>query len=130
MGAWGTAAFDNDDASDWVYDLEKRGMEAIEAAIADVEGATDLEMPTDANAIAAGEVVAAGLGRPVDGLRDDILALAKTIRPDLTPELASRARRAVQRVLARSELAELWDETAQGGEWRRSVDDLVVRLTA
>jgi hypothetical protein len=130
MGAWGTAAFDNDDASDWVYDLEKRGMEAIEAAIADVEGATDLEMPTDANAIAAGEVVAAGLGRPVDGLRDDIVALANAIRPDVTPELASRARRAVQRVLARSELAELWDETAQSGEWRRSVDDLVVRLTA
>jgi hypothetical protein len=130
MGAWGTAAFDNDDASDWVYDLEKRGMEAIESALADVEGATDLEMPADANAIAAGEVIAAGLGRPVEGLRDDILALAKAIRPDVTPELASRARRAVQRVLARSELAELWDETAEGGEWRRSVDDLVLRLTA
>src|SRR5215210_7163995 len=130
MGAWGTAAFDNDDASDWVYDLEKRGIEAIAAALADVEGATDLQMPADANAIAAGEVIAAGLGRPVDGLRDDILALAKAIRPDVTPELASRARAAVQRVLARSELAELWDETAQGGEWRRSVDDLVLRLTA
>jgi hypothetical protein len=130
MGAWGTAAFDNDDASDWVYDLEKRGLEAIEAAIADVEGATDLEMPTDANAIAAGEVVAAAMGRPVDGLRDDIAALAKAIGRDLTPEHVSRARAAVQRVIARSELAELWDETAQGGEWRRSVDDLVLRLTA
>ena len=33
MGAWGTAAFDNDDASDWVYDLEARGMPAIESAL-------------------------------------------------------------------------------------------------
>ena len=33
MGAWGTAAFDNDDASDWVYELEKDGIAAVEAAL-------------------------------------------------------------------------------------------------
>ena len=130
MGAWGIAAFDNDDASDWVYDLEKRGVAAIDAALADVEGSTDLEMPTDANAIAAGEVVAAALGRPVDGLREDIQQLAIFVGPDITPEHASRAGAAAQRVLARSELAELWDASDEGAEWRRSVDDLVKRLTA
>ena len=130
MGAWGTAAFDNDDASDWVYDLEKRGVAAIEAALDDVEGSTDLEMPIDANAIAAGEVVAAAMGRPVDGLRQDVLHLATAVAADLTPEHASRAGAAAQRVLARSELAELWDESDEGAQWRRSVDDLVRRLTA
>jgi hypothetical protein len=129
MGAWGTAAFDNDDASDWVYDLEKRGMEAIEEALADVEGSTDLEMPTDAKGIAAGEVVAAALGRPVAGLREDIADLATAVAGDIPPDIASRARAAVQRVIARSELAELWDESGEGAEWRRSVDDLVRRLT-
>jgi hypothetical protein len=52
MGAWGTAAFDNDDASDWVYDFEKRGMDAVESALSDALGSNDLAMPTDVNAIA------------------------------------------------------------------------------
>ena len=34
MGAWGIAAFDNDDASDWVYDLEKRGLASCTARLA------------------------------------------------------------------------------------------------
>jgi uncharacterized protein DUF4259 len=130
MGAWGIAAFDNDDASDWVYDLEKRGLAAIDAALADVESATDLETPTDTNAIAAGEVIAAALGRPVQGLREDIQELAIFLGPEITPDHASRAGAAAQRVLARSELAELWDESGEGADWRASVDDLVRRLTA
>ena len=47
MGAWGIAAFDNDDASDWVYDLEKRGLAAIDAALADAEAETYLVLATD-----------------------------------------------------------------------------------
>ena len=120
MGAWGTAAFDNDDASDWVYDLEKRGMAAIDAALADVEAATDLETPTDANAIAAGEVIAAALGRPVDGLREDIQELAIFVGPDVTPDHAVRA--PGRRPSASSpgpSWRELWDESAEGAEWRR-----------
>jgi hypothetical protein len=129
MGAWGTAAFDNDDASDWVYDLEKRGLAAIDAALTDAEAATDLEMPTDTNAIAAGEVIAAALGRPVEGLREDIQELAIFLGPDVTPDHASRGRVVAERVRAGSELAELWDESADGANWRRSIDDLVGRLT-
>ena len=130
MGAWGTAAFDNDDASDWVYDLEKRGLAAIDAALADAEAATDLEMPTDVNAIAAGEVVAAARGRPVDGLREDVQQLAIFVGPDVTPDHAVRAHAAAQRVLAGSEVATLWDESADGAAWRRSIDDLVRRLSS
>jgi len=130
MGAWGIAAFDNDDASDWVYDLEKRGLAAIDAALADAEAATDLVMPTDVNAIAAGEVVAASRGRPVDGLREDIQQLAIFVGPDITPDHAVRAQAAAVRVLAGSEVAELWDESGEGAEWRRSIDDLVRRLSS
>jgi hypothetical protein len=130
MGAWGIAAFDNDDASDWVYDLEKRGLAAIDTALADAEGATDLVMPTDVNAIAAGEVVAASRGRPVDGLREDIQQLAIFVGPDVTPDHAVRAQAAALRVLAGSEVAELWDESGEGAEWRRSIDDLVRRLSS
>ncbi len=92
MGAWGTAAFDNDDASDWVYELEKNGMEAIEAALTDAMLATDLGMPDDVDAIAAGEVIAAALGKPAADLREDILALATGLAGQVTPR--ARAPRA------------------------------------
>ena len=130
MGSWGIAAFDNDEASDWVYDLEKRGLAAIDAALAGAEAATDLQGPTDVRAIAAGEVVAAARGRPVEGLREDVQQLAIFVGPDVTPHHAARAQAAAERVLAGSELAELWDESGEGPEWRRSIDDLVRRLSS
>ncbi len=129
MGAWGTASFDNDDASDWVYELEKDGIAAVDAALKEALGPQELETPTDVNAIAAGEVIAAALGRPVDGLRDDIVGFANALAPSITPEHAARARSAVERVLAGSEIAELWGETEDDDEWRGRVEDLVRRLS-
>ena len=129
MGAWGTAAFDNDDASDWVYELEKDGIAAVDAALKEALGPQELETPTDVNAIAAGEVIAAALGRPVDGLRDEIVGLANALAPSITPEHATRARTAVERVLAGSEIAELWAETEDDDEWRGLVEDLIRRLS-
>ena len=82
------------------------------------------------NAIAAGEVIAAALGRPVDGLGDEILGLANALAPSITPEHAARARTAVERVLAGSEVAELWAETEDDDEWRGLVEDLIRRLSA
>lgn len=128
MGAWGTGAFDNDDASDWVYDFEKRGIAAIEDALSEAEGSRPLEMPTDVNAIAAGEVVAAALGRPATGLREDILSLTRLLRDHVTSDHAERARVAAERVLADSEVADLWAETDEDGEWRAMVGDLISRL--
>jgi hypothetical protein len=129
MGAWGTAAFDNDDASDWVYELERDGIVAIDAALKEALGPGELEMPTDVNAIAAGEIIAAALGRPVADLREDVLGLANGLAGSITPEHAPRARSAVERVLAGSEVAELWAETDDEDEWRGLVQDLIRRLT-
>jgi hypothetical protein len=130
MGAWGTAAFDNDDASDWVYELETDGIAAIHAALTEALETPDLSGPTDLNAIAAGEVVSAARGRPVDGLREDIAALATGLAAGVTPDHAARARAAVERVLAGSEVADLWAETDDGAEWRGLVGDLIQRLSA
>ena len=41
MGAWDVGAFDNDDAMDWVADLERRGEDAVRAALAAVADAGD-----------------------------------------------------------------------------------------
>jgi hypothetical protein len=130
MGAWGTAAFDNDDASDWFYELEESGLPALEGAFDDALAADDLAGPTDVNAIAAAEVVAAALGRPAPGLRDDVAAVASSLAGKVTPDLARRARSAAERVLASSEVADLWLETDDADEWRRGVEDIIGRLAA
>ena len=130
MGAWGTAAFDNDDASDWFYELEDGGLPTLEATFDEALDADDLAGPTDVSAIAAAEVVAAALGRPAPGLRDDVAAVAAGLAGKVTPDLAERARAAVERVLASSEVAELWAETDDAEEWRRGVEDIIGRLAA
>ena len=130
MGAWGTAAFDNDDASDWVYELEDGGVAVVDAALDAALEADQLDGPTDVNAIAAGEVVAAARGRPAAGLRDDIAALAAGLTPAITADHARRARAAAERVLAASEVAGLWAEAGDDAEWRGVVNDLIGRLGA
>jgi hypothetical protein len=130
MGAWGTGAFDNDDASDWVYELEKDGIAAVESALTAAHGPGELEVPTDVNAIAAGEVVAAAIGRPVADLREDILELAIGLASSVTAEHTARARTAVERALAGSEIAESWGESEDEDEWRGLVQDLIRRLSA
>ncbi len=129
MGAWGTAPFDNDDASDWVYELERRGLAAIDSALSDALRATDLEVPTDVNVIAAGEVIAAALGRPAATLPDDVLDLASGLAASIGGDHARRARTAIERVLEASEVADLWAESDDDAEWRASVGDLIGRLT-
>jgi hypothetical protein len=130
MGAWGTGAFDNDGARDWIGELEDGGITAIESALDDAIRSSDLSAPTDVEAIAAAEVVAAAIGRPLPGLSEDIAALVAHLAPSVTPEHTARARTAVERVLNASELAELWEETDDADTWRGLVEDLIERLTA
>lgn len=74
MGAWGVGTFENDDASDWVYQLEEAGdldlVEVTLQAAADPEAY--LEAPTCCMALAAAEVVAALAGQPAPDLPEEI----------------------------------------------------------
>jgi len=56
MGAWGVKTFENDDSSDWLYDLEESNdLSVIEAALN--EGGSDyIEAPEGCNILAAAEV--------------------------------------------------------------------------
>lgn len=128
MGAWGTGAFDNDDAADWVYQLDSDGIDAVDAALGDAFEADDLAQPLDTNAIAAAEVVAAALGRPAADLPASVAILVTGLGSRVTPELIDMARTVAVRVLASSEIGELWDESDDGPAWRASVEDLIRRL--
>ena len=71
MGAWGVKTFENDDASDWVYELEGTfGLSVIERAL-DLED-DYIEAPEGSEALAAAEVLLALKGKPRDNLPEEI----------------------------------------------------------
>ncbi len=133
MGAWGWGVFENDDANDWVYELEQSSdLGVVLQALTDINGVGEdgPESMESAAALAAAEVVAALRGRPGDGVPDDVSKWVATVGESPSPELVGRARDAVRQVLTASELKDQWDEsgTEQGEEWEAQVEDLLSRL--
>ncbi|MEO1245061.1 MAG: DUF4259 domain-containing protein [Pseudomonadota bacterium] len=130
MGAWGVGHFDNDDAGDWVWELEEaKSLAPVEAALAAVEGSADyLEAPDAAIGLAAAEAVAASLGKPAPDLPDSVADVVSKLEAPAGPELAARLRTAVERIAADSELRELWEETDDFAKWQSRTADLLQRL--
>ena len=129
MGTWGTANFENDDAADFVYEVEGEGVDAIRRAIAAARAErTDgyVEAPTAACLIAAGEFIAIGLGKLPPTQPEEVGAIAKRLSPQ--PELAAQALPLLVSILEESELQELWDEGDEAAEWRQHVMNLIERL--
>lgn len=129
MGAWGAGSFENDDALDWLAELAGRDdWSVVERALQEVVEATDyLEAPLCSSAVAAAEVVAAGIGTPTSNLPDEISEFIQVApRPDL--ELVKTAMLVIDRILNDSELLELWQESDKFESWVQAARDLKRRL--
>jgi hypothetical protein len=131
MGAWDIGSFANDDALDWLVDLqEEDDLGLLEDAFAIViEQKGELPDATDsAVAIAAGEVLAALLGSPLEDLPDEVEEwLPGKPKPD--NGLVVQAQQALMIVIAESELRELWEETGEFMAWQEDVEALITRLS-
>jgi len=133
MGAWGYGIFENDIALDWVGDLE--GADSAEFLQETFEAIPDdpqdfVESDESDSALAAGEVVAAILGRPLAlGLPEDITTWIATHQPQASEKLVKEALRAVRRVAHQSESRDLWDDADLVDNWMTAVNDLIQRLT-
>ncbi len=130
MGAWELGHFGNDDALDWIGDLEASGQPAIDEALgcATDSAADYIEEPECCVTLAAAEVVAALLGKPATDLPDGVRAwVAGKASPD--EQLVSRALAATEAVLSESELKDLWQESDHFEKWAESVKNLQARLT-
>ena len=130
MGAWGHQSFDNDDAMDWVAELERsEGLSVLESAFKRISEANGeyLEMPECSNAVAAAEVVAALLGRPFSKIPDDVVVWTKG-KPKPSASLVELAKSSLQIVANSSELQEVWAD-AGTDEWLKAVADLQSRLS-
>ena len=138
MGTLGVEAFANDDALDWLLELDPAaGVRPVLAALERAAGAADphLDAHTAAVALAAAELLAALRGHPHPTLPEiatDWVAAVTLASPTGaapgTEELAL-ATRALDLVVTSSALAELWSQRPDDAEWRSELDGLRLRLS-
>lgn len=117
MGTWGTEVFANDDAMDWIAALEDTDdVSVVESALSAVNDADGyLESPECSAALAAAEVVATILKRPGPDVPSEVFEWIARVGREIPPSLPDAARRAIDRVVADSELLELWEEAGDPG---------------
>lgn len=111
-GAWGAGPYEDDAALDWRARYEEAGAAEIEAALRAVLRSSDR---TDADRASQGVAAAAALAELLQ-------AGAARLAPDAVA--------ALDRIVQRSELAELWAESGELEEWASAVADIRAQLTA
>ncbi len=136
MGAWGTGNFDNDDAADWLCVVaESRGVGVLLSPLAVViSEPVYLEAPECSQALAASEIIAQALARDTRPLPEAIqrwLARKPGLfgkRPRIEVQHGAVAMKAVQRIIADSELKTLWQDTEEYPQWNALQQGLLERL--
>ncbi len=132
MGAWGHDFNANDDAAEWLGDFaDAPNWTLVDATLAAVLPVGEyIEAPDCSTAIAAAEVVAAGLGRASPLLDQAIAEWALANAADATSR-RDLAKRAMTSVSTESELLDLWsesDDSEYNKEWLATLNDLLSRL--
>ena len=139
MGTFGVEAFANDDALDWLLELDPAaGVRPVLAALERAAGAADphLDAHTASVALAAAELLAALRGRPHPALPElaadwvaNVTLASPTGSAPGAEELAL-ATRALDLVVTSSALAEIWSQQDDQARWQGALDDLRMRLAA
>lgn len=129
MGAWGIGPFDNDDAADWLYELEEStGAEAIRTALEAIGPDEYIEAPDCNMALAASEVVAALRGQSHESLPPEAVLWVAEHEVSVDDDLLGLALMAIHRIETESELKELWEESEDYDSWLATLADLKDRL--
>lgn len=129
MGASGYSAFENDDAMDWLAELEDaEDTSVLVNAFDEISDVSEdyIEIPEASIAIAAAEVVAALLGRTAISLPEEVMEWVEG-RGEMASAVVNQARSAVNRILVDSELQGVWEDSGSS-DWKACVEDLLRRL--
>tara|TARA_B100001989_G_C24547027_1_gene471602 strand:- start:57 stop:455 length:399 start_codon:yes stop_codon:yes gene_type:complete len=131
MGAWGYKTFDNDDASDWLYDLEETSdLSLIEETVKQGQG-DYIEAYDGCNILAAAEIIAALKGQASNDLPEEAEAWIDQNKNLDIKNIEKQVFEAVDRVLSdNSELKELWQDSDDYEAWLEDVNKLKERLKA
>ncbi len=133
MGAWGSKAFENDGACDFLDDLLGSGegaLAAVLSGIAAMDRGAYLDVDDATAGVAAAELVAAAHGGGDDRLSPAAKRWLVTSRDEAKAVGAGVALRAVERIYAASELRDLWSEGGGTSEWHDQMRELSRRLEA
>jgi hypothetical protein len=130
MSAEETGNFANDDATDWVYELEESsGPDVLKEAFKALTGNGYPDTPDCCIALAAAEVVAAAKGKPSPDLPDDVRKwIDDQDNLNAITALAKSAITAVNKISAKSELRDKWEDSNSWHEWQQVQEDLRKRL--
>lgn len=129
MGAWGTGAFENDDAGDWLAELDSAEDDSpLVVAFDAVLAGGYVELPEAGAAVAAAEVVAGMLGFPGADNPEYVTRWVSDHRNALHPDTVRKARAAVEQVASESEMRDLWEESDSADAWEAAITDLQRRL--
>jgi hypothetical protein len=131
MGAWGAGSFENDDALDWVAELEEsRGLKVVKKTLREVLDAGDgyLEANAASRGIAAAEVVAGLNDAPGDDLPEEVENWIEEQRDRTTVDLSPLALEALARIRTKCELFDLWKEKPESQSWIEGLSKLEERL--
>lgn len=139
MGAWGIRNFDNDGAADFTYDVYDNGKKVIKSSLLKIMKSKEkdyLDASDCEEALAAAEIIAAAKGQPSEDLpnemkewlaNNDVLTFKKSLFSK-NIDLVNLAQLSIQKIVANSELQELWEETDDFDTWKQIQADLIDRL--
>lgn len=127
MGAWGVNVFENDDACDWLYVLEKSKDKSVIHAALDAVLCDDgyIESQECSEALAAAAVVLAGLSCEYASVPEEASNWLKKkpglFRKPLAFDVADaeKAIQCVRKIQKASELKELWEESEYYDTWNQ-----------
>lgn len=131
MGAWGHKNFENDDASDWLYDFSENNtidflIETIEVVFEEDYLESDISSAT----LAAIEAIALIKGVSNEDIEELEGVKIKKIEKELNGKIYNRCILSIDRILNKenNELYELWEETESFEDWINEVKNLRNRI--
>ena len=133
MGAWGIGTFENDDAVEWLDELQASADSSVlQTALERPENDEEyIESPEGIHILCAGEILAALQDQPTTDLPDEARDWVQEHKSLDVSALIPIATRKIDHVLDDgSELRELWQENeADYPAWRENVLALKARLS-
>jgi hypothetical protein len=130
MGKSGVGNFENEDALDWVSELEHAKTNSLIAEtlmVVTERGDEYLDANEARRALAAAEVVAVLNHAGGPDLPDEVKQWVNRHQVG-SASLTQLAVKAIQRIETASELSEMWDESDRTDEWYEVLENLEARL--
>ncbi|CAH1232565.1 hypothetical protein PAECIP111891_07046 [Paenibacillus allorhizoplanae] len=129
MGAWGIGNFENDTVQDWIIELvEAQDINLLSESIEMVLEDNYLDADVACIAIGAVEILAALQNRPGKEINEDELQEWILQHKGQGTNLIEKSHKALEKILAESELKELWEETEDYGNWVTTIKELQSRI--